>query len=89
MLVIKAYINHKEIDEIHIQNTGICVNEAMQTYEYKIVKPRGYGEFPIFHMRELGWRVLTKQATDIIERVAPRLRKLNKKKKKVKKEKKK
>ncbi len=86
MLVVKAYINDREIDEIYIQNTGICVNEALQTYEYKIVKPRGYGEFPIFHMRELGWKVLTKQAMEIIERVSP---KLNKKKRKVKKKEKK
>ena len=86
MLVIKASINTKEIDEIHVWNTGNCVNEDLQTYEYKILQPRGYEDFPIFHMRDLGWRVLAKQAIELIERVTP---KLNKKKRKVKKKKKK
>jgi len=86
MLVIKAYINEKKIDEIHILNTGICVNDTMQTYEYKIVQPKGYEGFPIFHMRNLGWRVLAKQAIELLETVSP---KLNKKKRKVKKKEKK
>jgi len=85
MLIVKAYVNDKQIDEIHVWNTGICVNEDLQTYEYKIELPRGYEDFPIFHMRDLGWRVLAKQAIDLLESAST---KLNKKKRKVKKEKK-
>jgi len=67
MLIIKAYINHKEIDEIMIQNTGICTHEELQEYEYKIVKPKGYSEYAIFHIRERGWRSLVSKAIDVIE----------------------
>jgi len=71
MLVVKAFINEKKIEEIHIWNTGNCTNESMQTYEYKIVKPEGYDTFPIFHMRKLGWMNLMAQVIDVIERVEP------------------
>lgn len=85
MLIVKAHVNDKQIGEIHVWNTGICVNEDLQTYEYKIVLPRGYEGFPIFHMRDLGWRVLTKQAIDLLESVSPKLKKKRKVKKKEKK----
>jgi len=79
MLVVKAFINEKQIEEIHIWNTGNCTSEAMQTYEYKIVKPEGYEKFPIFHMRELGWMNLMAQAIDVIERIEPTQKAWNKK----------
>jgi len=80
MLIIKAYVNSKQIEEIHIQNTGNCVDENMQLYEYRIRLPEGYDDFPIFHMRELGWRALATQAIGVLEQVMPRKRKKEKKK---------
>lgn len=71
MLIIKAYVNETPIEEIHIQNTGKCVDDNMQLWEYRIRKPEGYDSFPIFHMRDLGWRALATHAISVIEGVIP------------------
>lgn len=56
MLIIKAYVNHDEIDEIWVHNIatiedGIC--------EYRIEKPTGYEDINIWHRRSEGWKALT------------------------------
>lgn len=68
MLVVKAYINTTEIEEIHIWNTGNCVDEEMDIWEYKIVKPTGREDVPIFHHRYLGWRPLFSNVITVLER---------------------
>jgi hypothetical protein len=50
MLVIKAYINTKQIDEIHIQNKG---GNLVGLCDYEIVKPDIPGK--IRHNRPSGW----------------------------------
>ena len=54
MLVIKAFVNKKEIDSIHIQNMG----RKHGLYDlYKITKPEI--KYPIImHKKALGWKVL-------------------------------
>jgi len=64
MLVIKAYVNHHQIDEIHIHNEGKC-NGGI--YEYKIVKPKGHERHKIYHLRSDGWRILTEKALRYME----------------------
>lgn len=54
MLILKAFVNEKEIDEIHIQNIEYIGNGI---YEYKIKKPEG--DWPVIHhKRKDGWRKL-------------------------------
>ena len=66
MLIIKAFVNEKEIDEIHIWNTGNCMCSESEIYAYKIVKPEGYKLDVIFHAQSDGYMALLKQAIDII-----------------------
>lgn len=79
MLVIKVYVanrhSERQIDELHIQR-GKCLSESMQKYEYTIRQPEGYEKYPIYHLRDLGWRVLVAMAIDVIERIEPALRDL-------------
>jgi hypothetical protein len=76
MLVIKAYVanRHREelIDELHIQRKE-CLDEALQKYEYVIRHPEGYEKYPIYHLRDLGWRPLVAMAIEVIERIEPDL----------------
>jgi len=55
MLVIKAFVNYGQIDEIHIHNIRHVKNGI---YEYEIVKPEGVYS-TIKHKRSDGWKVLT------------------------------
>lgn len=77
MLVIKAYIANRyreeQIDELHIQRKE-CLDEEMQKYEYVIRQPEGYEKYPIYHLRDLGWKPLVAMAIDVIERIEPALR---------------
>ena len=54
MLTIKAYINDKLIDEIHVANMGL--NPRHKKCEYKITKPKTFSS--ILHKRSKGWKVL-------------------------------
>ena len=60
MLIIKAFINEKEIDEIHIHNVNV-INERFDIYEYRIRKPEGY------HVRFKGWKPLVIDALKVLE----------------------
>ena len=71
MLILKAYINEREIDEIWVHNVGkvpVMDGVATDTYEYRIRKPKGYDHIPIYHRRSDGWSPLTVYALDIIRK---------------------
>jgi len=62
MLVLKAFVNYRQIDEIHIQNTK-DMGEGF--YEYTIRLPKGDWT-KITHKRSDGWRELAVRALEII-----------------------
>ena len=52
MLILKAYLNDRLIEEIHIQNVeDHC---KILGHKYKIIKPKGFKE-PVRHHRYKGW----------------------------------
>lgn len=57
MLIVKVYVNHSQIDEVHVQNIGKCNNNP-ETTIYKIVKPSDLHDPLIYHIRENGWQSL-------------------------------
>ncbi len=67
MLIVKAFINDREIEEIWIHNTSNCVNTAFGIWEYRIRKPEGYGHLPIYHRRNKGWMALALDVMKIID----------------------
>ena len=67
MLIVKAFINDRQIEEIHIQNKGLLsITDKDIIHKYKIVKPKGHEDKIILHMRETGWKALTETALRII-----------------------
>lgn len=66
MLIIKAFINEKEIDEIHIHNVNV-INERFDIYEYRIRKPDGYDHIPLYHVRFKGWKPLVIDVLKVLE----------------------
>ena len=64
MLIIKAYINEKKIEELHIHNTGETIGDF---FEYEIVKPEGYEHVEIWHKRFLGYRPLLSRVLKVLE----------------------
>ncbi len=69
MLIVKAYINTEEIDEVHVWNTGNCIDKELNIWEYKIIQPTGYEDIPIFHHRDLGWRALFSSVITVLEKM--------------------
>jgi len=75
MLVIKIYINDKEVDDIHIQNIGFFDNwravdpyaKKKDLYMYKIRKPSGFEDELIIHSRSKGHRILAAKAMQLIK----------------------
>lgn len=67
MLIIKAFINTNQIEEIWIHNVG-RVNNDTDTYEYRIRKPEGYDDISIYHSRGAGYIPLTIQVLALLER---------------------
>ena len=67
MLIIRAFINKDQIEDIWIHNVGRA-NVDTDTYEYRVLKPEGYDHIPIYHNRDRGWRLLTIQVLDLLER---------------------
>ena len=58
MLILKVFINERQIDEVHIQNIRIIdVDHPDALCEYHILKPLG-DYTPIFHRRDEGWMPL-------------------------------
>lgn len=65
MLIIRAFVNERQIDEIHVQNTKHIERDL---YEYTIRKPDG--DWPkIRHYRSDGWRLLALKVLDILDRL--------------------
>lgn len=62
MLVLKVFVNHDQIDEVHIQNTGDVVDG---NHAYKIVKPAGHIGL-IYHDRTKGWKTLVEKALKVM-----------------------
>lgn len=66
MLVAKIYVNHRQIDEIHIQNTGEKDNFGFT--KYMIRKPDlGLKPADLWHIREKGYNKLLTMALERIE----------------------
>lgn len=57
MLILKAYVNHEEIDTVWIHNTG---NHIDGIFEYEVIKPKGIKR-RFFHKRNLGWKDLAQK----------------------------
>lgn len=63
MLIIKAFVNERLIDEVWIHNKGPLQEEGK--YEYVVVNPKGSSE-RISYQRDKGWIPLTIQALNMI-----------------------
>ena len=63
MLIIKAFVNDKQIDEVHVQNVK---HVAGDTYLYKVRKPKGC-KCGFAHSRSDGWREL---AANVLSKLA-------------------
>jgi len=66
MLIIKTYINEKEIDDIHIWNTGECTGVDNNIWKYKILKPKGFEDWNLHHKRDDGYLPLLVKAIEIL-----------------------
>jgi hypothetical protein len=64
MLILKAYINEREIEEIWIHNVG---KRDGNVWEYRIRKPSGYDHIPVYHIRKNGWRELAQKVLEVLE----------------------
>lgn len=63
MLILKAFINHKEIEEVRIQNVQYVGGGL---YEYAIKQPKF--DYPtITHDRSKGWKALAIKALMLLE----------------------
>ena len=72
MLIIKAFVNTKEIDQIHIWNTGICTCATNNMWKYEIVEPEGFEDWYIIHKRDEGYLPLLAKAIEIITKYGGR-----------------
>jgi len=63
MLVLKAFVNHDEIEEIWVQNVGHVGGDS---YIYKIHKPEGEWD-TISHERSDGWKKLAVKVLELLE----------------------
>jgi hypothetical protein len=63
MLVIKAFVNHDQIDEVWIHNMGYIDH---CTCQYRIEKPEGYEDDLIHHKRSDGWYGLAEKAMKLL-----------------------
>ena len=64
MLIIKASINEKSIDEIHICNTGKEIKKGIWVYEVDF--PEKYKSISVVHKRSEGWMKLFRTVLDSI-----------------------
>ena len=75
MLIIKAYVNRRQIDELCIHNLGNVNPVEIGGFItddlclYQIEKPNGYREpeYCIQHRRSDGWEELTRKACEVIK----------------------
>ena len=66
MLVIKAYINCRQIDEIWIHNLGFEYAKG-GLFTYRIEKPKGYEQELIEHSRGDGWQPLFEKTLKVLK----------------------
>jgi hypothetical protein len=70
MLILKVYVNNKQIDEIWVHNKGRLHKRhrySLTSYhEYAIVKPTGI-EQKFYHRRSDGWKPLINQVLKHLE----------------------
>lgn len=63
MLIIKAFVNHNQIDEIWVQNVN-TLDDGIRAY--KIRKPEG--DYPLIsHKRSDGWRKLFIKVLEVLD----------------------
>lgn len=69
MLILRAFINHREIDQIWIHNEGQLEElgkiEEEGVWEYKVVRPKGIPE-KLTHHRRKGWVPLALKALTLV-----------------------
>ena len=58
MLIIKAFVNHDQIDEIHVQRVENLSDKGI--YEYRVRKPEGF-LLPVYHAYADGAWILTEK----------------------------
>lgn len=74
MLIIKTFLDDKQVDEVQIENIG-KFDDAFQflskkrpgVYIYKIIEPKGFENKEITHTQKKGHRVLTSKAMELIK----------------------
>jgi len=69
MLILKTYINRKQIDEVWIHNTGEKLGDE---YIYRLMVPETDKELTserITHNRANGWKLLANKALELLERI--------------------
>ena len=70
MLIIKAYVNNEQIDEIQVQNMGAPTNapgwDSLRNYKIGYPKIKQVDGIWVQHNREEGWMVLAKKVLDKI-----------------------
>jgi hypothetical protein len=64
MLIIKAFINEKPIDEFHIHNTSKEIKKGIWLYEVDF--PEKYRSISVLHKRSEGWMKLFRTVLDSI-----------------------
>lgn len=62
MLILKAYVNERQIDEVHIHNVGTLMPNLCQ---YAVEKPDIRAE-RIAHFRSMPWYYLAREALEQI-----------------------
>ena len=65
MLIVKVYVNSRQIDELQIQNIE---NLGNGQYVYAIRKPEGFSETIIKHRRADGWIPLVRKVLNAISK---------------------
>ena len=60
MFVMKLYINSYEIKEIWVQNKK-KIHPDSDLYEYRIMKPEGFEDTPLYHVRSDGAGILAER----------------------------
>jgi hypothetical protein len=64
MLIVKVFVNHNQIDEIRLINTGY-VKKGKHLYRFR--KPEILSPVKIYHNRKENWSVLVRKALKVYE----------------------
>lgn len=67
MLVLKAFVNYNQIDEVWIHNVSGARASVVGENVYRIEKPEGFEDRLIVHRREDGWRALAAKVLNLLE----------------------